>query len=44
MRGIVVEKGTHEIYMKYRPWTVFVGGAMTLLAAAVAALVYFKGL
>ena len=39
VRGIVVDKGAHEIYMKYRPWTVFLGGAMTLLAAAVAALV-----
>ncbi len=44
VRGIVVEKGAHEIYMKYRPWTIFVGGSMTLLAAVVAALVYFRGL
>jgi uncharacterized membrane protein YfhO len=39
VRGIVVEKGAHEIDMKYRPWTVFGGGAMTLLAAAIVALV-----
>jgi hypothetical protein len=39
VRAIVVEKGAHEIDMKYRPWTVFGGGLMTLLAAAVVALV-----
>ncbi len=39
VRGIVVEKGAHQIDMRYRPWTVFLGGALTFLAAAVAALV-----
>jgi hypothetical protein len=39
VRGIVVEKGAHEIDMRYRPWTVFAGGAMTLFAAALVALV-----
>jgi uncharacterized membrane protein YfhO len=39
VRGIVVEKGAHEIDMKYRPWTVFGGGAMALLAAAAVAVV-----
>ena len=34
VRGIVLDRGTHEIDMKYRPWSVFLGGAMTLFAAA----------
>jgi hypothetical protein len=35
-RGVVVDAGEHTIEMKYRPWSVFIGAAMTLLAAAIA--------
>jgi uncharacterized membrane protein YfhO len=42
VRGIVVDKGTHIVDMKYRPWSVLIGGLMTLLAAAVVVLVGWK--
>lgn len=32
-RGVVVEAGDHTIEMKYRPWSVFVGAAMTAAGA-----------
>ena len=35
-RGIVVEAGDHTIEMKYRPWSVFLGAALTALAAIIA--------
>ncbi len=35
-RGVVVEAGDHTIEMKYRPWSVFVGAAMTVVAALIA--------
>ena len=37
-RGVVVEAGDHTIEMKYRPWSVFLGGALTALAAIIALL------
>ncbi len=35
-RGVVVEAGDHTIEMRYRPWSVFVGAALTSAAALVA--------
>jgi hypothetical protein len=37
-RGVVVEAGDHTIEMTYRPWSVFVGAALTTLAAIIALL------
>jgi len=34
VRGVAVEAGDHVIEMRYRPWSVMLGGAMTLFAAA----------
>ena len=36
VRGVMVDGGRHVIEMRYRPWSVFLGGALTLLAAVVA--------
>jgi len=35
-RGVVVEAGDHTVEMRYRPWSVFVGAALTAAAALVA--------
>jgi hypothetical protein len=35
-RGVVVEGGDHTIEMRYRPWSVFLGGALTALASVIA--------
>jgi hypothetical protein len=35
-RGVMVEAGDHTIEMRYRPWSVFVGAALTGAAALVA--------
>ena len=35
VRGVVVEAGDHVIDMRYRPWSVFVGAAMSLAAAVI---------
>lgn len=40
VRGVVVEGGRHVIEMVYRPMSVILGGAMTLLAAIATALVW----
>ena len=37
-RGILVDTGHHVIEMRYRPWSVFAGAAMTLTAALFALL------
>jgi uncharacterized membrane protein YfhO len=34
VRGVVVDQGAHIIEMRYRPWSVYLGGALSLLAAA----------
>ena len=36
VRGVIVDGGQHVIEMRYLPWSVFLGGALTLLAAVVA--------
>jgi hypothetical protein len=36
VRGVVVGAGEHTIEMRYRPWSVFVGAGMSLLAVFVA--------
>ena len=36
VRGVMVDGGRHVIEMRYLPWSVFLGGALTLLAAVVA--------
>jgi uncharacterized membrane protein YfhO len=38
VRGIVLDKGLHQIDMKYRPWSVLLGALMTLFAGAVVVL------
>lgn len=35
VRGVVVEAGNHTIEMRYRPLSVYLGGAMSLLAAGI---------
>ncbi len=35
VRGIVVDGGTHTVEMKYRPWSVYVGAGLSLLAVAI---------
>jgi hypothetical protein len=35
-RGVVVEAGDHTIEMRYRPWSVFIGAAMTSMAVLLA--------
>jgi hypothetical protein len=42
VRGIVVAKGAHQIDLKYRPWSVLIGGLLTMLAAGVTGLVSWK--
>jgi hypothetical protein len=42
-RGVVVEAGEHTIEMRYRPWSVFIGAAMTMLAGAIALLAGVRG-
>ena len=39
VRGVVVDAGTHVIEMRYRPWSVILGGLMTALAALITILV-----
>jgi Bacterial membrane protein YfhO len=31
MRGVLVPRGSHTVTMRYRPWTVYLGAALTLL-------------
>jgi hypothetical protein len=42
VRGVVIEAGDHLVEMRYRPWSVLLGGLMTFAAACVA-LASFKG-
>lgn len=35
VRGVLVEPGHHTIEMRYRPWSVYIGGALSLLAAGI---------
>jgi len=35
-RGVVVEAGEHTVEMEYRPWSVYVGAAMTAAGALIA--------
>jgi hypothetical protein len=35
-RGVVVDAGDHTIEMRYRPWSVFIGAALTAAAAMIA--------
>jgi hypothetical protein len=35
VRGVMVDEGRHTIEMHYRPLSVYLGGAMTMLAAAI---------
>jgi hypothetical protein len=35
VRGVVVDAGNHTIEMHYRPWSVYIGAALSLLAAAI---------
>ncbi len=41
VRGVVVEGGVHRVTFRYRPWTVFVGGALAALGFAFCAVVAF---
>ncbi|HEY7337704.1 MAG TPA: YfhO family protein [Bryobacteraceae bacterium] len=43
VRGVVTDAGMHTVEMKYRPLSVFFGGALTLAAALIAALAWFMG-
>jgi hypothetical protein len=35
VRGVLVEPGNHTIEMRYRPWSVYFGAALSLLAAGI---------
>jgi hypothetical protein len=35
VRGVLVEPGSHTIEMRYRPWSVYLGAALSLLAAGI---------
>jgi hypothetical protein len=39
VRGVVVDAGAHVIEMRYRPWSVILGGLMTALAALITIIV-----
>jgi hypothetical protein len=39
VRGVVVDPGNHTIEMRYRPWSVYVGAALSLLAAGIVIVV-----
>jgi uncharacterized membrane protein YfhO len=38
VRGVVVEAGDHVVEMRYRPWSVILGAAMTLASAVIVVL------
>jgi hypothetical protein len=38
VRGVIAEAGKHVIEMRYRPWSILTGGALTLIAAFLALL------
>jgi hypothetical protein len=42
-RGVVVDAGDHTVEMRYRPWSVFVGAALTGVAALVALWIAWSG-
>lgn len=44
LRGVAVEAGMHRIEMRYRPYSVYAGGIMTLAGFAAAAAVALAGL
>ena len=35
VRGVLVEQGNHTIEMRYRPWSVYFGAGLSLLAAGI---------
>ena len=39
LRGVVVDPGAHVVEMRYRPLSVYIGGALSLLACAIVAAV-----
>jgi membrane protein YfhO len=39
VRGVVVDPGNHTIEMRYRPWSVYVGAALSVLAAGIVIVV-----
>ncbi|HVO97697.1 MAG TPA: YfhO family protein [Bryobacteraceae bacterium] len=41
VRGVVVEPGSHVVEMRYRPWSVYVGGALSVFACAIVVGVNF---
>lgn len=43
MRSVVVERGSHQVSMRYRPRSVYTGAALTFLGLAVTALVCVAG-
>ena len=36
LRGVVVDKGSHRVSMVFRPWSVYLGAALTLLGLVLA--------
>jgi uncharacterized membrane protein YfhO len=43
MRGVLVPKGTHSVTMRYRPASVYLGAALSLLGVLGAIAVAFVG-
>jgi len=43
VRGVVVDAGEHEIRFRYRPWSVILGAAMSLIALAIAIGAWWTG-
>ena len=42
MRGVLVPKGTHDITMRYRPMSVYLGAAMTALGVLAAVFLHLR--
>jgi uncharacterized membrane protein YfhO len=42
MRGVVVPKGSHTVTMRYRPVSVYLGAALTLLGIAIALAAWWR--
>lgn len=42
VRGVVVEAGDHVIEMRYRPWSVYLGAALSLAACLIVTIVNFR--
>lgn len=42
VRGIVVGPGSHDVVLRYRPWTVYLGGSLALFGALLTGIVTWQ--